>query len=139
MSSIKSDPISKSPIALIDNTLYARITLNDIPFTGHLDTGMEGEIRINENFYKINQEKFSIAKDSIVTTMGFTSLDRNIPVKIPTRINVKIGEGNRTLPCNQAWILPNNVFKYDGMIGNFIFKEYDTIIFNFEDMWIHVK
>lgn len=71
--------------------------------------------------------------------MGFTSLDRNIPVKIPTRINVKIGEGNRTLPCNQAWILPNNVFKYDGMIGNFIFKEYDTIIFNFEDMWIHVK
>ena len=139
MPSIKSDPISKSPIALIDNTLYARITLNDIPFTGHLDTGMEGEIRINENFYKINQEKFSIAKDSIVTTMGFTSLDINIPVKIPTRINVKIGERNRTLPCNQAWILPNNVFKYDGMIGNFIFKEYDTIIFNFEDMWIHVK
>ena len=42
MPTIKSDPVSKTPIALIDNTLYAKITLNDIPFTGHLDTGMEG-------------------------------------------------------------------------------------------------
>lgn len=137
--SITSNPISKSPIALIDNTLYARITLNDIPFTGHLDTGLEGEIRINENFYKLNQKKIPIAKDSIVTTMGFTSLDRNIPIKIPTRTNVRIGEGNKNLACNQIWILPNNVFKYDGMIGNFIFREYDTIIFNFEDMWMHVE
>lgn len=139
MPSITSDPISKSPIAIIDNTLYARIALNDTPFTGHLDTGMEGGIRINEEFYKINQKKFPIAKDSIVTTMGFTSLNKNIPIKIPARTNVEIGEENRILPCNQTWILPDNVFKYDGMIGNFIFKEYDTIIFNFEGMWIHVK
>ena len=87
----------------------------------------------------MNQQKIPIAKDSIVTTMGFTSLNRNIPIKIPTKVNVKIWEENSILPCGQTWILPDNVSKYDGMIGNFIFNEYDTIILNFEYMWIHVK
>lgn len=138
MPTMASNPISKSPIALIDNILYVKIILNNEPFIGHLDTGMEGGIRINKRFYGIHQKHLPIDKDSIVTTMGFTSL-RNTPVKLPKLAKIKIGKENRNLPCNQTWILPDNICKYDGMIGNFIFKEFDTIIFNFEDMWIHVK
>lgn len=72
-------------IFLFMDKLYTRIKINDIPFTGLLDSGSESYIDIDTLFYHRYQDKIPIDSMGVKETINITSIHKvrtNIPYNI---------------------------------------------------------
>lgn len=128
----------KMGLQLVNNSLYMKTPINDCDFIGLFDTGLNIDLLINNAFYAEHKNNFddagnSNSKKQILRLSGKEELEGIIPAEITAQMC------NKKLNLSNSLILADTRYAYDGIIGDFILKESDFIIFNFKDMWFYCQ
>lgn len=133
---------------LIMNELYAKISVNNTPFIGFLDTGAESFLELDSTFYDKNKSRIAIdtlAFKKPLNASSITLMQENIPYEITKDVDVKLNDLSITYPKSENIIIydtkpfSGQVDKHNGIIGYDFFKALNSkILFDFVDMYIEV-
>lgn len=132
----ESIPDVKNDMQLVNNLLYLQITINGLKYVGLLDTGLNIDLLINNSFYQKHSKNFEI-KDAKVTTkiLRYNEIEE-LTGKSLIELNIEIGNIIKQLA--NVLIVSETKNGYDGIIGDFILRDYKNVIFNFNNMWFTI-
>ncbi|MBP1593491.1 MAG: hypothetical protein H6Q12_509 [Bacteroidetes bacterium] len=123
---------------LVNNSLYIKVLINDCNFIGLFDTGLNLDLLINNAFYAQHKNNF-INPNNINSRKQILRLNGREELKGVIPANITVNLCNRRLNPSNSLILADTRYGYDGIIGDFVLKESDFIVFNFKDMWFYCK
>lgn len=128
----------KIRMQLVNNLLYIKVPINNCNFIGLFDTGLNIDLLINNAFYALHKNNFVSANNirsrkQILRLNGKEELEGIIPA------NITVNLCNKRFNSSNSFILDDTRYGYDGIIGDFVLRESDFIVFNFKEMWLFCK
>lgn len=135
----------KKSTSIMDNKLYMKHKINNIDFISWLDTGVDNDdLIIYNHFYQRNKEHFPL-KSLETNIQNMMSAGGVSQLEYFTSKPINIDLGNKNFSLNDAAILTendnnrsnfidNNTIS-DGIMFGEIFRQFNKVTLNFENMW----
>ncbi len=129
------------------NGLYTRLSINDIPFTAHVDFGSTSYLQLHSSFYEKNRDKIPLKALEEKKPLNITMLHKtwlNIPYEIPNNPSLRFN--GMSIPAKndnpiEIYSLPNQEVSgaFDGHVGYPFFRDLGKkIVLDFKNMRIDV-
>lgn len=127
--------------------LYTRLSINDIPFTAHVDFGSTSYLQLHCSFYERNRDKIPVKTLAAKEPLNIIMLHKtwvNIPYEIPENPSLKFNSKSVCVKDDnliQIYSLTDQEVSsaFDGHVGYPFFKDLGKkIVLDFKNMRIDV-
>ena len=132
-------PQDIKPNLLIDGSLLLRAKKDSVPLTFHLDTGCSTAELYSGYYHKFAAETDNTAQKDTISTLSYGQI-HNMEVLLLPGASFMVGA--QPVSMEEVYLYPSSgeyMHQHDGRMGMDFLRQFDRIILNLKDMYLHVE